>query len=115
MAESKSKGTSKRVSISKRKLAQTAEDLEVAAVVAGIQGAAQVVEGAEEIVSQRMAKLSETVAVAGVVDMAEGIQMLAASEDVSVMSALVGLMSFEDIEHGLELARLSGEFSAVSQ
>ena len=31
------------------------------------------------------------------------------------MSALVGLMSFEDIEHGLELARLSGEFSAVSQ
>jgi hypothetical protein len=47
--------------------------------------------------------------------MAQGVEMLATSEDVSVMSALVGLMSADDIEHGLELARISGEFAAVSR
>jgi hypothetical protein len=39
--------------------------------------------------------------------------MLAASEDVGVVSALVGLMSLGDLDHGLELARLSGELSTV--
>jgi hypothetical protein len=39
--------------------------------------------------------------------------MLATSDDVGVMSALVGLMSLEDVDHGLELARLAGELSVV--
>jgi hypothetical protein len=55
------------------------------------------------------------VASAGVADVAEGAAILAASEDVSVLSAMVGLMSVEDLDHGLELARLSGELQAVGQ
>ena len=134
----------KRVSVSKTKLAETASGLEMAAAVTGLDGALQVADGAQQleaaqevadlgavelaagasnltravdagIVAERMARLSETVAVAGVVDVAEGADMLAASDDVNVMSALVGLMSLEDAEHGLELARLAGELSAIGQ
>jgi hypothetical protein len=38
-----------------------------------------------------------------------------ASEDVGVLSALVGMMSLDDIEHGLELARLSGELQTAGE
>jgi len=135
---------SKRVSMSKRKLAETADGLEVAAALMGLGGAVQVVEGANDlkaageladfssaelasgashltravdaqIVAERMATLSGAVAEAGVVDMAQGAAMLAASNDVGVMSALVGLMSLEDVDHGLELARLAGELNVVSE
>jgi hypothetical protein len=41
--------------------------------------------------------------------------MLAASQDVSVTSALMGLMSLDDIEHGMELARLSGEMQTAGE
>jgi hypothetical protein len=46
--------------------------------------------------------------------MAEGAEILATSEDVNVLSAMVGLMGAEDLEHGLELARLAGEMWVVS-
>jgi hypothetical protein len=134
---------SRRVSISKRKLAETADEMEGAAIVAAITGEQEVLHGTghlkeagdmqaigtafiakgasdltravdENVVSQRMAVLSDVVATAGVVDIAEGAEMLAASEDVGVVSALVGMMSREDIEHGLELARLSGELYTAS-
>jgi hypothetical protein len=134
---------SRRVSISKRKLAETADEMEGAAIVAAITGEQEVIHGAdqlkeasemdaigtafiakgasdltraedEKVVSQRMAVLSDVVATAGVVDVTEGAEMLAASEDVGVMSALVGMMSRDDIEHGLELARLSGELHTAS-
>ena len=133
-----------RVSISKRKLAETADEMEGAAIVAAITGEQEVIHGVdqmkearemeavgtafiakgasdltravdEKVVSQRMAVLSDVVATAGVVDVAEGAEMLAASEDVGVMSALVGMMSRADLEHGLELARLSGELLTASE
>jgi hypothetical protein len=135
---------SRRVSISKRKLAATADEMEGAAIVAAITGEQEVIHGTdhlkeagdmqaigtafvakgasdvtravdEQLVSQRMAVLSDVVSTAGVVDIAEGAEMLAASEDVGVVSALVGMMSREDIEHGLELARLSGELYTTSE
>jgi hypothetical protein len=135
---------SRRVSVSKRKLAETADQMEGAAIVAAITGEQEVIHGTEQlnearemeevgtafiakgasdvtravdekVVSQRMAVLSDVVATAGVVDVAEGAEMLAASEDVGVVSALVGMMSREDIEHGLELARLSGELHTASE
>jgi hypothetical protein len=134
---------SRRVSVSKRKLAKSAEEMEGAAIVAAVTGEQAVIHGAaqlnqasemqavgtvvfakgasdlthavdEKVVSQRMAVLSDVVATAGVVDIAEGAEMLAASEDVGVVSALVGMMSREDIDHGLELARLSGELHTAS-
>jgi hypothetical protein len=135
---------SRRVSISKRKLAATADEMEGAAIVAAITGEQEVIHGTEhlneagemqavgtaftakgasdvtravdeQLVSQRMAVLSDVVSTAGVVDIAEGAEMLAASEDVGVVSALVGMMSRQDIEHGLELARLSGELYTTSE
>jgi hypothetical protein len=40
---------------------------------------------------------------------AQGVELLAASDDITAMGALVGVMSVEDLERGMELARLSGE------
>ena len=48
-----------------------------------------------------------------IVDVIEGAEMLAASEDIGVMSTIVSLMSAEDLERGLELARLAGELWTI--
>jgi len=135
---------SKRVSISKRKLADTASEIENVAATAAItggqvaaigaerleiaedmaaagavllaQGASNVTQAVDQkIMSDRMAVLSDAVAVAGMADVAEGVAILAKSEDVSVLSALVGMMSSDGIEHGMELARLSGELQTASE
>ena len=133
-----------RVSVSKRKLNETAGAMEQAAVLAAVTGEKEVIQGAErldaaadmaaagavlmgkgasdltkaedaKLMSERMAVLSDVVSAAGSADIAQGAAMLAASEDVNVMSALVGLMSLEDIEHGMELARLSGEMRTAGE
>lgn len=135
---------SQRVSVSKRKLGETADALEQVAVVAAVAGEVEMIEGAQKLdeaadmaatgavlmgkgasdltraedqklMSDRMAVLSEVVGAAGVTDIEQGVEMLAASEDVTVVSALMGLMSLEDIEHGLELARLSGEMQTAGE
>jgi hypothetical protein len=135
---------SKRVSISKRKLAEnageienvaaaaamaggqeaalgaerleTAEDMAAAGAVLLAQGASNVTQAVDQkIMSDRMAVLSDAVGVAGMADVAEGVAILAKSEDVSVLSALVGMMSSDGIEHGMELARLSGELQTASE
>ena len=135
---------SKRVSISKRKLAENAGEIENVAATAAMIGGQEVATGAErletaedmaaagavllaqgasnvtqavdqKIMSDRMAVLSDAVAVAGMADVAEGVAILAKSEDVSVLSALVGMMSSDGIEHGMELARLSGELQTASE
>jgi hypothetical protein len=47
------------------------------------------------------------------VDLAQGAELLAKSEDVAALSAVVGLMGVDDLERGLQLARLAGELEAV--
>lgn len=135
---------SQRVSVSRRKLAETADAMEQVAVVAAVAGEVEMIEGAakldeaadmaatgavlmgkgasdltraedQKLMSDRMAVLSKVVGAAGVTDIEQGVEMLAASEDVTVVSALMGLMSLEDIEHGLELARLSGEMRTAGE
>ena len=141
---SKKPTKSKRVSISKRKLADNASEIENVATTAAITGgqvaalgaerleaaedmaaagAAMLAQGAsdvtqavdQKIMSDRMAVLSDAVGVAGMADVAEGVAILAKSEDVSALSALVGMMSTDGIEHGMELARLSGELQTASE
>jgi len=56
--------------------------------------------------------LSEVVGAAGVVDMAEGVEMLADSEDVKTIGAMISLMSLDDLESEWYGA-LAGELSAV--
>lgn len=56
-----------------------------------------------------MAQLSEVVAEAGITDVAEGANLIAASEDIAALSAVVGLMGAEDLDNGLEVARTAGE------
>lgn len=143
MVENK-KTTSKRVSVSKRKLANTAGKMEETAIVAATTGTQEALQGTDRLeaagemaeagallfakgasditqaadtktMSNRMTVLSEAVAIAGVADISQGAEILAQSEDVGVMSALVGMMSSEDLEHGLELARLSGELETTSE
>jgi hypothetical protein len=45
---------------------------------------------------------------------AQGADLLTASDDVAAMSAIVGLMGAEDLETGLEIARTAGELWAIS-
>ena len=134
---------SKRVSVSKDKLAETGEELEVAGTVAEFEGAAGVVAGAQDLkvakaagavgvaevaagasdltratdaalAAERMQQLSDIVGEAGVVDVAEGVDMLIKGGDVRAMGAIVTLMSREELDRGLELARIAGEMWTVS-
>ena len=50
--------------------------------------------------------LSDIVGAAGVMDVEEGVDMLLKGGNVRAMSAIVGLMSKEELDRGLELARL---------
>jgi hypothetical protein len=60
-----------------------------------------------------MAELSDVVGAAGVMDMAEGVELLADSDDVKTIGAMISLLSLEDLDNGMALARLAGELSAV--
>ena len=111
----KPKGKSKDASEDKEKLAKQAEEMEVAAMETGIEGALDMAEGVEtleaasdvaalsaaelaagasdltravdlEVVADRVSQLSDVVAAAGVTDMVEGAEILATSEDVNVLS-----------------------------
>ena len=83
------------------------EDVAAAELAAGVADLTRAADAA--VVAERMGVLSEVVAGAGELDIAQAIHLLSASEDVEVMSAVVGVMSQADLEHGLQLARLSGE------
>jgi len=63
----------------------------------------------QKLQADRMSVISDVVAMAGVADVSQGAELPAASEDVGVLSAMVGLMSLDGIEHGFELAPISGE------
>jgi hypothetical protein len=132
----------KNVVVNKKQLTQTGEDLEVVGTVAEVAGAIEVAEGLDDLataqtavqigvakvasassnltraadaalVAERMQDLSEIVAAAGVVDVEEGVEMMMKGGDVKAMSAIVGLMSEEELERGLALARVAGELSTV--
>ena len=136
--------SSKRVSVSKAKLAETGEELEVVGAVAAVERRGQdgrraariwrrqrlparsawlkLAAGASDLTSavdagiaaDRMQTLSDIVGEAGVVDVAEGVDMLLKGGDVKAMGAIVGLMSWEDLDRGMELARMAGEMAAAS-
>jgi hypothetical protein len=53
------------------------------------------------------------VATSGVVDLAEGADMLAASDDIAVQSALVGSLSEADLTVSMQLASMAGRLQAV--
>ncbi len=134
---------SNRVSVSKAKLTETGEELEVAGAVFAIEGVVAMAEGVEDlavakvatavgvaevasaasdltrsedaaVAAERMQQLSDVVGVAGVVDVAQGVDMLLKGGNVRAMGAIVSLMSKEELDRGLELARLAGELWTVS-
>jgi hypothetical protein len=55
------------------------------------------------------------VAEAGVRDIAQGAALLATSEDIGVMSALVRSMGAGDLDAGLAVSRVGGELAAVAR
>ena len=134
---------SKRVSMSKAKLAETGETLEIAGTMAEIEGAEEMVDGAADlqvakeavaigvaevasgasdltraadaaVVAERVQVLSDIVGEAGIVDVGEGVDMLMKGGNVRAMGAIVSLMSREELERGLQLGRLAGELGTVS-
>ena len=132
-----------KVSVSKKQLAATGEELEVVGTMAEVDGALKVVEGVENlevakvagriavsqvaagssdltraadaaVMAERVQELSDLVGAAGVVDVEEGVAMIMKGGDVKAMGAIVRLMSREELDRGLELARLAGELWTVS-
>ena len=61
-----------------------------------------------------MAQLSNVVAAAGIVDMAEGADMLAASQDIEVQSILVSLLSEEDLSLGMDMGAIAGQLAVAA-
>jgi len=132
-----------KVSVSKKQLTATGEELEMVGAMAEVDGALKVADGAENlevaqvagriavsqvaagssdltraadaaIVAERVQELSEIVGAAGVVDVEEGVDMMLKGGDVKAMGAIVKLMSREELDRGLELARIAGELGTVS-
>ena len=82
------------------------EDLKVAKA-AGAVGVAEVAAGASDltrgrcaVAAERMQQLSDIVGAAGVVDVAQGVDMLIKGGDVRAMGAIVSLMSREELDAG---------------
>ena len=61
-----------------------------------------------------MAQLSNVVAAAGIIDMAEGADMLAASQDIEVQSILVSLLSEEDLSLGMDMGAIAGQLAVAA-
>jgi hypothetical protein len=134
---------SKRVSVGKRELEETAVAVETVAVVEGLAGVAQAAQGVDKLeaarevggvsrgvlaagasdvtrgvdqmaVAEGLGRISEVVEAAGVVDMAEGADMLAESQDVEVQSEIVRFLGEADLEHGMEIAAIAGQLAVAS-
>ena len=134
---------SKKVSVSKTELEETAVGVEALAesrmedglieVSAGAQelvaakkvrrvarsaqtaGTVAVTHGVDQmIVADKLARLSEVVAAAGALDVAEGIDALATSEDIHVQSAVVASLSSAELARAMELGALSGQLGVAS-
>jgi hypothetical protein len=133
---------SQQVSVSNAELADDGEALQVVGTVAALDGASQILQGAEDlevakvatkigvaavaagasdltrsvdaaVAAEKMQTLSDIVGAAGVVDVVQGLDMVMRGDDVRAMGAIVSLMSSDDLERGLEVARMAGAISAV--
>jgi len=134
---------SKRVSVGKNELQETADAVEDIAVREGVLGLDQAAQGVEELgaaravgavsrgvlaagasdvtrgvdqmaVAEGLSRISDVVEAAGVVDMAEGADMLAESQDVEVQSEIVRALGKADLEFAMEIAAISGQVAVVS-
>jgi hypothetical protein len=134
---------SKRVTVGKRELQQTANAVEDIAIQEGVigldqakeglnkleagrevsnlgrgalaVGAATVTRGADEIaVAEGLSRISTVVAAAGIVDVAQGAELLEKSEDVEIQSEMVGFLSESDLEHAMGIAAIAGQMQVVA-
>src|SRR5512135_1625163 len=129
---------SKKVAVGKRELQETANAVEDIAIQEGVigldqakeglnkleaarevgnlgrgalaVGAATATRGADEIaVAEGLSKISTVVAAAGIVDVAQGAELLEKSEDVEIQSEMVGFLSESDLEHAMGIAAIAGQ------
>ena len=62
----------------------------------------------------RRASMGELETAAGVNDLMQGADMLAASEDITTISAVVHALNEEDLEDVIEIGAISGELAVLS-
>ena len=62
----------------------------------------------------RRASMSDLESAAGVNDLMQGADMLAASEDITTISAVVHALNEEDLEDVIEIGAISGELAVLS-
>jgi hypothetical protein len=68
----------------------------------------------EIAVAEGLSKISSVVAEAGVVDLAEGAELIAQSEDVGIQSEVVGFLSEADLDSAMGIAAIAGQLAAVA-
>lgn len=68
----------------------------------------------EALMSRRTAALSDIVAQAGNVDFAEGVEMLATSEDLDVQSALVNSLGLDGLDTAMSISAIAGQLETVA-
>ena len=64
--------------------------------------------------AERRASMSDLESAAGVNDLMQGADMLAASDDITTMSAVVHALNEEDLEDVIEIGAISGELAVLS-
>lgn len=65
-------------------------------------------------IAHRRAALGEMAAVAGATDLLQGADMLAASEDIDSMAAVVHSLNEDDLDDAMEIGSISGELAVLS-
>ena len=80
-----------------------------------VSGVSDVTHGVDQmIVADKLAMLSDVVGAAGALDVAEGIDALAASEDIEVQTAVVAALSAGDVARAMELGAVSGQLAVAA-
>jgi hypothetical protein len=93
--------------------AKTVRQVGGAALVAG---ASEVTRGVDQINNAAvLGALSQFAAEGGEGDLADGAAALAASEDIQVQSAIVGVLSAADLARGMELAAMAGRLKVAGE
>ena len=74
-----------------------------------------VTENVTIIGSEAMTELSDVVAIAGEMDIAQGSEALAAAQDIEIQSEVVAALSSDDLERSMALGAIAGQIAVAAE
>ena len=97
------------------KPAQTPDPETVDAAMAAAYVSSRLTRGEDALyMARNRASLGELTAAAGVNDLMQGADMLAASEDIDSLAAVVHSLNEDDLADAMEIGSISGELAVIS-